>query len=237
MARERPADELREVRLHLGYTDATPGSVLIEMGRTRVLCTASIETEVPRWMRDSGRGWVTAEYGMLPGSSTERIRRDSYTKGRQQEISRLIGRALRAVTALDKLDQTMIRVDCDVIQADGGTRTAAVTGAWVALHEACEWAVAHGVLGRNPLRDQVAAISCGIVDGEVLLDLEYESDVAADVDMNVVMSGEGQLVEVQGTAEGAPFDRADLDKMLDLAAAGIRELVEMQIRATTVPGA
>ncbi len=237
MTRERPADELREVRLHLGYTDATPGSVLIEMGRTRVLCTASIETEVPRWMRDSGRGWVTAEYGMLPGSSNERIRRDSYTKGRQQEISRLIGRALRSVTSLDGLDQTMIRVDCDVIQADGGTRTAAVTGAWVALHEACEWAVAQGILGKNPLRDQVAAISVGLVDGEVLLDLEYESDVAADVDMNVVMSGEGQLVEVQGTAEGRPFDRTDLDVMLDLAAAGIRELVDMQIRATTVPDA
>jgi ribonuclease PH len=237
MVRERPADELREVRLHLGYTDATPGSVLIEMGRTRVLCTASIETEVPRWMRDSGRGWVTAEYGMLPGSSNERIRRDSYTKGRQQEISRLIGRALRSVISLDGLDQTMIRVDCDVIQADGGTRTAAVTGAWVALHETCEWAVGQGILGRNPLRDQVAAISVGLVDGEVLLDLEYESDVAADVDMNVVMSGEGQLVEVQGTAEGRPFDRAALDQMLDLAASGIRELVNMQIRATTVPDA
>lgn len=237
MARERSADELREVRLHIGYTDATPGSVLIEMGRTRVLCTASIETDVPRWMRDSGRGWVTAEYGMLPGSSNERIRRDSYTKGRQQEISRLIGRALRAVTALDTMDQVMIRVDCDVIQADGGTRTAAVTGAWVALHEAAEWAVAQGIMGRNPLRDQVAAVSVGMVGGEVLLDLEYESDVAADVDMNVVMSGEGQLIEVQGTAEGAPFDRADLDTMLDLAATGIRELVDMQIRATTVPDA
>jgi ribonuclease PH len=237
MARERPADELREVRLHLGYTDVTPGSVLIEMGRTRVLCTASLETEVPRWMRESGRGWVTAEYGMLPGSSGERIRRDSYTKGRQQEISRLIGRALRSVTNLEGLDQTMVRVDCDVIQADGGTRTAAVTGAWVALHEACEWAVGQGILGKNPLRDQVAAISVGLIDGEVLLDLEYESDVAADVDMNVVMSGEGQLVEVQGTAEGRLFDRADLDEMLDLAAAGIRELVDMQIRATTVPDA
>ena len=232
MTRERPADELRPVRLHVGYTDATPGSVMIEVGRTRVLCTASVETEVPRWMRDSGRGWVTAEYGMLPGSSNERIRRDSYTKGRQQEISRLIGRSLRAVTNLDAMSQVMIRVDCDVIQADGGTRTAAVTGAWVALHEACEWAVAQEALVRNPLRDQVAAVSVGIVDGEVLLDLEYESDVAADVDMNVVMSGEGQLIEVQGTAEQQPFDRSELDTMLDLAEAGIRDLVDMQIRAT-----
>ena len=232
MTRERPPDELRPVRLHVGYTDATPGSVMIEVGRTRVLCTASVETEVPRWMRDSGRGWVTAEYGMLPGSSNERIRRDSYTKGRQQEISRLIGRSLRAVTNLDAMNQVMIRVDCDVIQADGGTRTAAVTGAWVALHEACEWAVTQEALVRNPLRDQVAAVSVGVVDGELLLDLEYESDVAADVDMNVVMSGEGQLIEVQGTAEQEPFDRAELDAMLDLAEAGIRDLVDMQIRAT-----
>jgi ribonuclease PH len=232
MTRERPADELRAVRLHVGYTDATPGSVMIEVGRTRVLCTASVETEVPRWMRESGRGWVTAEYGMLPGSSNERIRRDSYTKGRQQEISRLIGRSLRAVTNLEAMNQVMIRVDCDVIQADGGTRTAAVTGAWVALHEACEWAVAQEALVRNPLRDQVAAVSVGIVEGEVLLDLEYESDVAADVDMNVVMSGEGQLIEVQGTAEQQPFDRSELDTMLDLAQAGIRDLVDMQIRAT-----
>lgn len=232
MTRERSAGELRAVRLHLGYTDMTPGSVLIEVGRTRVLCTAIVETEVPRWMRDSGRGWVTAEYGMLPGSSNERIRRDSYTKGRQQEISRLIGRSLRAVTNLDALDQVMVRVDCDVIQADGGTRTAAITGAWVALHEACEWAVSQNAIGRNPLTDQVAAVSVGIVDGEVLLDLEYESDVGADVDMNVVMSGEGRLIEVQGTAEKEPFERAQLDAMLDLAGDGIRQLVDMQIRAT-----
>lgn len=230
--RDRAPDELRPLRLHVGYTDATPGSVLIEMGRTRVLCTASVESDIPRWMRDSGKGWITAEYAMLPGSSSERIRRDSYTKGRQQEISRLIGRALRSVVSLDKMSDVMVRVDCDVIQADGGTRTAAVTGAWVALHEAMEWALAENLVVRNPIRDQVAATSVGIVEGEILLDLEYESDAAAQVDLNVVMSGEGGLVEVQGTAEGDPFDREHLDAMLDLAASGIRELVDAQIRAT-----
>ncbi len=231
--RDRAADELRPVRLHVGYTDATPGSVLIEMGRTRVLCTASVDTDIPRWMRDTGNGWVTAEYAMLPGSSSERIRRDSYTKGRQQEISRLIGRALRSIISLDKMPNVVVRVDCDVIQADGGTRTAAVTGAWVAMNEALEWALAENLVVRNPIRDQVAATSVGIVDGEILLDLEYESDAAAQVDLNVVMAGEGGLVEVQGTAEGAPFDRAQLDEMLDLASAGIRELVDAQIRAST----
>jgi ribonuclease PH len=231
--RDRAPDELRPVRLHVGYTDATPGSVLIEMGRTRVLCTASVDTDLPRWMRDTGNGWVTAEYAMLPGSSSERIRRDSYTKGRQQEISRLIGRALRSIISLDKMPNVVVRVDCDVIQADGGTRTAAVTGAWVAMNEALEWALAENLVVRNPIRDQVAATSVGIVDGEILLDLEYESDAAAQVDLNVVMAGEGGLVEVQGTAEGAPFDRTQLDEMLDLAAAGIRELVDAQIRAAT----
>jgi len=233
MTRERPADEMRPVRLHLGYTEMTPGSVLIEMGRTRVLCTAAVETDVPRWMRESGKGWVTAEYGMLPGSSDERVRRDAYTRGRQQEISRLIGRALRAVVKLEAMDGVMVRVDCDVIQADGGTRTAAVTGAWVALWDACEWAVARNKIGRNPVFDHVAATSVGIVEGEVLLDLEYESDAAADVDLNVVMSGSGGLVEVQGTAEGAVFDRADLDRMLDMAATGITELIGMQKQATS----
>lgn len=150
MARTRQHDELRPVRLHLGFTESTPGSVLIEMGRTRVLCTASVEADVPRWMKGSGKGWVTAEYGMLPGSSDNRIRRDSYTKGRQQEISRLIGRGLRSVVDMKAMGEAMVRVDCDVIEADGGTRTASVTGAWVALHQACEWAVAKGKMGRNP---------------------------------------------------------------------------------------
>jgi ribonuclease PH len=217
--------------MELGYTDATPGSVLIEMGRTRVLCTAAVEPEVPRWMRDSGRGWVTAEYGMLPGSSRERIGRDSYTKGRSQEISRLIGRALRSVVDLPGLGERMVRVDCDVIQADGGTRTAAVTGAWVALHQTLADAVTRELLTAVPLVDQVAAISVGLIDGAPLLDLEYEDDVRADVDLNVVMSGRGLLVEVQGTAEKGLFDRADLDGLLDLAGAGIARLVELQRQA------
>ncbi len=232
MKRDRAADELRPMRMHLGYTDATPGSVLIEMGRTRVLCTASIEDEVPRWMRNTGKGWVTAEYGMLPGSSPERVRRDSYTKGRQQEISRLVGRSLRSVVDLKAMGERMITVDCDVIQADGGTRTAAVTGSWVALYDAVQWALKRSLLTRDPIRNQVAAISVGVVEGEVLLDLDYESDVSAGVDMNVVMTGSGDLVEVQGTAEGEPFTRDQLDAMLDLAGAGIGELVEAQRQAT-----
>lgn len=232
MTRERANDELRPVRLHLGFTEATPGSVLIEMGKTRILCTAAIEADVPRWMKGSGKGWVTAEYGMLPGSSNSRIRRDSYTKGRQQEISRLIGRALRAVVDPKAMGEAMVRVDCDVIEADGGTRTASVTGAWIALHQAFEFAVAKGSMARNPIIDQVAAVSVGLVGGETLLDLEYVDDVAAEVDMNVVMSGRGLLVEVQGTAEGAPFSREELDGMLDLAAGGIEELVAAQKAAT-----
>lgn len=231
MRRERPADELRSVRLHLGFTDMTPGSVLIEMGRTRVLCTAAIEPDVPRWMRDTGKGWVTAEYGMLPGSSSERIGRDQYQRGRALEISRLVGRALRSVVDLKAMGECMVRVDCDVLQADGGTRTAAITGAWVALHDALEDGVARGVVPRNPIIDNVAAVSVGLVDGELLLDLEYEDDVNAEVDMNVVMSGRGLLVEVQGTAEGAPFDRDDLNRMLDMATAGIVQLVDAQRRA------
>jgi ribonuclease PH len=231
VARERLPDELRPLVMHLGYTDMTAGSVLIEMGRTRVLCTAAVENEVPRWMRDSGKGWVTAEYGMLPGSSTERIGRDQYLKGRSLEISRLIGRALRSVVDVAAMGERMVRVDCDVIQADGGTRTAAITGAWVALNDAFEDAVIRGVMARNPMIDQVAAISVGLVGGNLLLDLEYEDDVNAEVDMNVVMSGRGLLVEVQGTAEGAPFSRADLDAMLDLAKTGIDQLVDAQRRA------
>ncbi len=232
MTRDRATDEIRPLRMHLGYTDATPGSVLIEVGRTRVLCTASVEDDVPRWLRNTGKGWVTAEYGMLPGSSGDRIRRDSYTKGRQLEISRLIGRSLRSVVDLEQMGERMITVDCDVIQADGGTRTAAITGAWVALYDAVQWGLQRAYFNRNPIRDQVAAISVGILEGEVLLDLEYESDAAADVDMNVVMSGAGELIEVQGTAEGTPFSRDQLDQMLDLAEAGIAELLRAQKQAT-----
>lgn len=231
MTRVRPVDELRPVRLTCGFTEATPGSVLIEMGKTRVLCTASVERNVPRWMRDTGRGWVTAEYGMLPGSSSERIRRDQYQGGRSKEISRLIGRALRSVVDLGRMGEAMVRVDCDVIEADGGTRTAAITGAWVALHDALVAGEEEKLVSAEALIDHVAAVSVGLVEGEMLLDLEYESDVAAEVDMNVVMSGRGLLVEVQGTAEGAPFTRDELNQMLDLAGVGIEQLVDVQKQA------
>lgn len=230
--RERAPDQLRPVRMTQGYTDMTPGSVLIEVGKTRVLATASIDARVPRWMQDEGKGWVTAEYGMLPGSSAERIRRDNYTGGRSKEISRLIGRALRSVVNLEALGEMMVRVDCDVLQADGGTRTAAITGAWVALHDALEAAIEAGSLDTNPIIDRVTAISVGLVEGVPLLDLDYVDDVAAEVDMNVVMTGRGLLVEVQGTAEGAPFSRDELDALLDLAAAGIEELGAMQEELT-----
>ena len=230
---ERQNDELRRVTMELGFTDSTPGSVLISMGKTRVLCTASVEDDVPRWMRDSGKGWVTAEYAMLPGSSPSRVRRDHISGGRAKEISRLIGRALRAGVDMKTMGEVMVRVDCDVIEADGGTRTAAVTGAWVAMYQALADAVERGVVPRNPIVDEIAAISVGIVDGEQVLDLDYEKDVGAEVDMNVVMSGRGLFVEVQGTAEGAPYDRSELDALLDLATKGIAELHDMQRRAVS----
>ena len=231
MARERPFDELRPVRLQMGFTDATPGSVLIEMGGTMVICTATVEERRPPWITKRGHGWVTAEYAMLPGSSAQRIRRDHYQKGRALEISRLIARALRSVVNLRVMGECAIRVDCDVIQADGGTRTAAITGGWLAMIEALRWAADQGLARAESAIDQVAAISVGLVDGEVLLDLDYEDDRSADVDMNVVMSGRGLLVEVQGSAEGALFDRADLDLMLDVAHQGISELFSAQRRA------
>lgn len=230
---DRPNDQLRPVTLELGFTQSTPGSVLISMGNTRVLCTASVEEDVPRWMRDTGKGWVTAEYAMLPGSSPERIRRDHVSGGRAKEISRLIGRALRASVDMRAMGEAMVRVDCDVIEADGGTRTAAITGGWVALHQALQDAVEREVMPRNPLIDEVAAISVGVWQGDLWLDLDYEKDVAAEVDMNVVMTGRGLLVEVQGTAEKAPFSRDDLNGLLDLAATGIGELHDMQRRAVT----
>ena len=228
---ERAFDQLREVRLEIPYTESTPGSVLISMGRTKVLCTASVQAEVPRWMRDSANGWITAEYAMLPGSSTERVRRDHVSGGRAKEISRLIGRSLRAVVDLRAMVETMAVVDCDVIEADGGTRTASITGAWIALHDAMEDAVATGRMPKNPIIDEVAAVSVGIVGGQPMLDLDYARDAEAEVDMNVVMSGRGLLIEVQGTAERAPFTRDDLDRLLDLAAGGIAELHDLQRRA------
>ncbi|HWB89181.1 MAG TPA: ribonuclease PH [Acidimicrobiia bacterium] len=228
---DRPHGELRPVSVELGYTASTPGSVLISMGRTRVLCTASVDTEVPRWMRNGDQGWVTAEYAMLPGSSPERVRRDHVSGGRAKEISRFIGRALRAAVNLRAMPQLMVMVDCDVIEADGGTRTAAITGGWIALHQALQDAVERELVPSHPIIDEVAAVSVGIVDGEKVLDLDYDRDVRAEVDMNVVMSGRGLLVEVQGTAEGAPFTREDLDDLLDLAGKGIEELHDMQRRA------
>lgn len=228
---ERPLDELRDVKLEIPYTDSTPGSVLISMGRTRVLCTASVLPEVPRWLKDSGKGWVTAEYAMLPGSSSERVRRDHVSGGRAKEISRLIGRSLRAVVDLKAMGDAMAMVDCDVIEADGGTRTAAITGAWIALWYAMEDAVDKGRIAANPIIDEVAAVSVGIIDGQPTLDLDYQKDVDAEVDMNVVMSGRGLLVEVQGTAERVPFSRGELDQLLDLAAGGISELHDLQRRA------
>lgn len=225
---DRDDHELRPVRITRGYTDMTPGSVLIEMGRTRVLCTVSFDFEVPPWMRDSNEGWVTAEYAMLPGSSRERIRRSSVSGGRTKEIQRLVGRSLRAIVDLAKMPGVTARVDCDVLQADGGTRTASITGAWIALADAFDTLIAEGRLDESPIFDHVAAVSAGIFPDGVLLDLDYEEDVSADVDANVVMTGSGKLVEVQGTAEGDPFDRRQLDEMLDVAAAGIARLVELQ---------
>lgn len=227
----RPPDQTRPIRLEVGFTDATPGSVLIAMGNTRVLCTASVDTDVPRWIKGSEGGWVTAEYGMLPGSSPERIRRDNVTGGRAQEISRLIGRSLRAAVNLADMPEVVVRVDCDVIQADGGTRTAAVTGGWIALHQALQHAVEGKLIAGLPIVDEVAAISVGIVAGVPTLDLDYQLDVNAEVDMNVVMSGRGLLIEVQGTAEQAPFTREELDELLDLATRGIGELHQLQREA------
>ncbi len=228
MREERKADELRPVVLHRGYTEMTPGSVLVQMGKTRVLCTVSIEEEVPPWMRGTGKGWVTAEYSMLPGSSRERVSRRSISGGRTKEIQRLIGRSLRAAVDEQAMGEIMARVDCDVLQADGGTRTASITGAWVALADAFDTLVERGIWEKSPMAQHIAAVSVGVVDGEVLLDLEYSEDVAADTDCNVVMAGDGKFVEVQGTAEGDAFDRDELNRMLDLATAGIAELVEIQ---------
>jgi len=228
MREDRKADELRPVKLHRGYTEMTPGSVLIEMGRTRVLCTVSIERDVPPWMRGTRKGWVTAEYSMLPGSTRERVSRKSISGGRTKEIQRLIGRSLRAAVDEEVMGEMMARIDCDVLQADGGTRTASITGAWIALADAFDKMVADGVMEKSPIARHVAAVSVGIVDGEVLLDLEYTEDVSADTDCNVVMTGDGGFVEVQGTAEGVAFERTELDRMLDLAEKGIAELVGHQ---------
>ncbi len=227
----RASDELRPVDLQLDFTENPIGSVLCSMGRTRVLCTVTEEASVPRWLRGSGQGWITAEYSMLPGSTDTRSERDSTrgrVSGRSQEIQRLIGRSLRAVADLPALGERTLWVDCDVLQADGGTRTASITGAYTALALACRRLQERGDLDRSPLRDSVAAVSVGVIDGEVRLDLPYEEDARADVDMNVVATGEGRFIEVQGTGEGATFSAEELRALTDLALRGIEELGRIQ---------
>ena len=227
----RVASALRAVSLQRGFTRYAEGSVLVTFGQTQVICTASVEEKVPGFMKGKGRGWVTAEYGMLPRATHTRGDREAARgkqSGRTQEIQRLIGRSLRAVFDLEKLGERSIHVDCDVIQADGGTRCASITGAFVAVQDAVNGLLARGLITESPIRDAVAAVSVGIVQGTPLLDLEYIEDSACDTDMNVVMTGAGHFVEVQGTAEGAAFTRAEMDLLLGLADKGIQELVQMQ---------
>ena len=228
---QRQPDQLRTVKITRNFTRHAEGSVLIEMGDTRVLCTASVEENVPPFLRGKGQGWVTAEYGMLPRATHTRSAREAAKgkqTGRTQEIQRLIGRSLRAVTDLKALGERQITLDCDVLQADGGTRCASITGAWVALHEACEKLVTAGKLPTNPVRDHVAAISVGIYKGAPVLDLDYPEDSDCDTDMNVVMTGAGGIVEIQGTAESEPFSREQMSTLVDLATMGIRQLTAAQ---------
>jgi ribonuclease PH len=230
----RSPDELRPVRIQRRYTKHAEGSVLVEFGDTRVLCTASVEERVPPFLKDTGRGWVTAEYGMLPRSTNTRSEREASRgkqSGRTQEIQRLIGRALRAVVDLRALGSRSIQIDCDVLQADGGTRTAAITGAFVALYDAVTWLREKKLISQNPVNDHVAAVSVGMVQGTPLLDLDYAEDSACGCDLNVVMTGSSGFVEVQGTAEGKPFARSELDALLALATRAISQLVEHQKRA------
>ena len=230
----RAPEQLRPVRITPGFVDTAPGAVLMEMGRTRVMCTASLEDRVPPFLLGRGRGWLTAEYGMLPGSSPQRISRESSTgrpNSRSREIQRLIGRSLRAAVDLARLGERTVYVDCDVLQADGGTRTAAITGAFVALRLAVRRWQADGVLAGDPVTTQVAAVSAGIVRGSPMLDLCYEEDAAADTDLNAVMTAAGDIVEVQATAEGAPLKRQECAELIELAAAGIGQLIGAQNRA------
>jgi ribonuclease PH len=227
----RTPEESRPLEFVRDYTEMASGSVLVSFGRTKVLCTASVETDVPRWLRNSGKGWVTAEYSMLPGSTPERAGREAAKgkqSGRTQEIQRLIGRSLRTVTDLTLLQDIQITVDCDVLQADGGTRTASICGGYVALHDAISRLVSAQTIKAHALTDLVAAVSVGIVDGTAVLDLPYEEDSRADTDMNVVMTGSGRFVEVQGTAEQVAFSREELDALLDLAASGIARIHDAQ---------
>lgn len=230
----RSHNQLREVRFTRGWSEHPEGSVLVEFGKTRVLCTASFTEGVPRWMQGQGKGWVTAEYSMLPRATHTRSDRESVKGklgGRTQEISRLIGRSLRSIIDMSALGENTVILDCDVLQADGGTRTAAITGAYVALSDAMTWAIAKGIVVKSPITDSIAAISVGIIDGQPTLDLCYEEDVRAETDMNVVCTGSGKFVEVQGTAERDPFDRALLDNLLDLALNGCQELALLQKKA------
>jgi len=230
----REANDLRPVTIERGWSEQAEGSALISFGKTKVLCTASFTNGVPRWLKGKGTGWVTAEYAMLPRSTNDRMDREAVKGkigGRTHEISRLIGRSLRAVVDMKALGENTLVIDCDVLQADGGTRTAAITGAYVALADALEWGRDKGFIGKNakPLIDSVAAVSVGIIDGAPMLDLAYVEDVRAETDMNVVVTGRGLFVEVQGTAEGAPFDRNELNALLDLAVGGAADLTALQV--------
>jgi ribonuclease PH len=234
----REPDELRPITFTRDFTEFAAGSVLVEFGRTRVLCTASAEERIPPWLRGQGRGWVTAEYSMLPGSTSDRNEREAARgrlSGRTQEIQRLIGRSLRAVTDLQVMGEAQITVDCDVLQADGGTRTASICGGYVALHDACSRLVASKKMAAHPITDTCGAISVGIVDALPHLDLDYSEDVRAEVDMNVVMTGAGRFVEVQGTAEGNPFSKSELDDLVGLAESGIIEIFGLQRELLAVP--
>ncbi|NLN59210.1 MAG: ribonuclease PH [Deltaproteobacteria bacterium] len=227
----RLSNEIRDLKITNRFLEFSEGSVLIEMGHTKVLCTAKLEERVPPFLKGTGRGWLTAEYSMLPGSTPDRTARENSrggVGGRTHEIQRLIGRSLRAVTNLDVLGERQIYIDCDVLQADGGTRTASITGAFIALAELCRSLVRKEIIAEMPLLDFVSAVSVGVVDGEVLLDLEYVEDSQAEVDMNVVMTGSGRFIEVQGTAEGEPFERSVMERLIDLASEGIRTLIEKQ---------
>lgn len=223
----RRVDQLRKISIKKNYIKNVDGSCLIEFGDTRVVCTAMVEENVPPFLRNKGKGWVTAEYGMLPGSCPQRIRRNQ-SSGRTYEIQRLIGRSLRAVVDMEELGERTVKIDCDVIQADGGTRTASITGGFIAMALAFKKIKNKKLISKIPLKDYIAAISAGICDGTCLLDLKYDEDSSAEVDMNVVITGKGGIVEVQGTAEGAPFSKTQMDKMIDLSRRGIRELVAIQ---------
>jgi ribonuclease PH len=234
----REPDDLRPLKFERDYTDFAPGSVLVSMGRTRVLCTASVEERVPPWMRGTGKGWVTAEYSMLPGSTSERSDREAArgrVSGRTQEIQRLIGRSLRAVTERVAMGELQIVLDCDVLQADGGTRTASINGAYVALHDAFSRLLQAGQIRAHPLEEACAAVSVGIVDAVAYLDVDYSEDVRAEVDMNVVMTSSGRFIELQGTAEGMPFTRNELDDLLGLAEHGIAGILDAQKEALAEP--